>query len=157
MDDVKERLADAIGPDALAIADQLGDAAVKQVTTVTHELLTHGMSVVVEGFFQSDRYSHDFAVLTHLADSVHVHLRADDSILKHRYEQRALQDARHWIHGDREKLGTLKPELPEYMAEPLHLGIPQLVIDTTHHSVDIPATVSLILHTLQSRLPEISA
>lgn len=157
MDDVKERLADAIGASAANFADALGDAAVREVIDTARELLEHGTSVVVEGFFQSDRYSAEFANLTTLADSVLVHLYADDSVLKSRYEDRALEDVRHWIHGDREKLPSLTPELPTYMAERLNLNIPQLIIDTTRHPVNVPATVSLIWRELHPHLSEQSA
>lgn len=157
MDDVKERLADAIGPAASEYTDLLGDAAVRAVIETAQELLEHGQSVIVEGFFQSDRYSADFAPLTAVADSVLVHLRADDAVLKDRYEQRALEEVRHWIHGDRQNLPSMTPELPAYMAKRLHLDIPQLIIDTTQQPVDVSATVSLILRELQPQLSELSA
>lgn len=157
MDAVKECIADAIGPGALEIADQLGDAAVKQVLAIARELLTSGVSVIVEGFFQSDRYSYVFADLTTLADSIHVHMYADDSVLKHRYELRALSEARHWIHGDLEKLGTLNPELPTYMAEPLHLNIPLISVDTSAHKIDAADLAHKIQATLRTPVSEQSA
>lgn len=157
MDDVKERLADAIGPDAMNFADVLGETAVREVLDTASGLLKHGTSVIVEGFFQSDRYSREFASLTSISNSVLVHLYADDSVLRNRYELRALQEVRHWIHGDREHLAHLTPELPRYMAERLHLEIPQLIIDTTHHPMDIPATVSLIWRELHPHISEQSA
>lgn len=144
MDDVKEQLADAIGPGATAIADELGDAAVRHLLACARELLAHGISVIVEGFFQSDRYSSDFAKLADRADSVLVHLLAEDAVLKRRYESRALRGERHWIHGDEEKLPTLSPNLPPHMAERLRLDIPLIVIDTSEEQVDIAATVALI-------------
>lgn len=144
MDAVKERIADAIGPEATALSDDLGDAAIKQLLTLARELLEAGTDVIVEGFFQSNRYSPDFAELTTMADAVLLHFLADDAVLKNRYENRALAGERHWIHGDTEKLGSLSPELPPYMAERLQLTIPQIVIDTTNHSVDIDSTVQLI-------------
>lgn len=157
MDDVKERLADAIGADSMQFADELGDAAVKEVIETARELLENGQSVIVEGFFQSDRYSADFERLTTLANSVLVHLLADDSVLKDRYQQRALREVRHWIHRDRENLPFLQPELPAYMAKRLRLEIPQLIIDTTHSPVDVSATASLILRELEPLFSEKSA
>lgn len=154
MDAVKEILADAIGPRATEFSDALGEAAVREIIDTARELLEHGQSVIVEGFFQSDRYSADFAALTGLADTVLVHLRAADAVLKDRYEKRALEEVRHWIHGDREKLPTLQPELPSYMAERLRLDVPQLIVDTTHSAIDIVATVSQIRHELEPRLSE---
>lgn len=144
MDDVKERLGDAIGPEALAIPDKISEAAVRQIVSLARELLTHGVNVIVEGFFQSDRYSNDFAELASLADSVLIHILAEDSVLKHRYETRAISEDRHWIHGDREKLGTLMPRLPSHLAARLHLDIPQITIDTTNRTVDTAGTVLLI-------------
>lgn len=157
MDDVKERLADAIGAESIPFADELGDAAVHEVIHTARELLDHGQSVIVEGFFQSDRYSADFEHLTRLADSLLVHLLADDAVLKDRYERRALREVRHWIHADRAKLPFLTPELPAHLAERLHLDIPQLIIDTTHSPVDVSATASLILRELEPHLSEKSA
>lgn len=144
MDTVKEQMADAIGPNAAMIANELGDAAVRQLLACAKELLSRGISVVVEGFFQSDRYSTEFAELASHADSVLVHLMAEDAVLKHRYEKRALDGVRHWIHGDKNKLGTLTPELPAYMAARLNLDIPQIVIDTTTYEMDVQATSRLI-------------
>lgn len=157
MDDAKERLADAIGQDAATFADDLGDAAVREVIDTAQELLEHRTSVIVEGFFQSDRYSAEFSGITALANSVLIHLYADDSVLKDRYEQRALKEARHWIHADREKLPFLKPELPAYMAERLDLHIPTLIIDTSLQPVDVPGTVSLIWRELHPHVSEKSA
>lgn len=144
MDAVKERIADAIGPKATALADDLGNAAVKHVLTQARGILDAGIDVIVEGFFQSNRYSAHFADVTTVANAVLIHFRADDAVLKARYENRAISGERHWIHGDIEKLGSLSPELPQHMAEPLQLDIPQIVIDTTRHSVDIDATLQLI-------------
>lgn len=144
MDEVKERLADAIGPDATSIAPLLSDAAVQLLSANATELLAASQNVILEGFFQSDRYSATLANLTSLADSVLIHLLASDAELKHRYESRALRGERHWIHGDAEKIGTLQPELPAYMAEILDLRIPQIIIDTTDHSLDLDSMVQLI-------------
>lgn len=141
---MKERLADAIGPDARAIVSDFDDAAVQVLTTTAAELLRNGRDVIVEGFFQSDRYSETLASLTSRADSVLIHLLASDAELKHRYETRALEGQRHWIHGDTEKIGTLLPELPEYMAKMLNLTIPQIIVDTTERPLDINAIVQLI-------------
>ena len=154
MDEVKEQLADAIGPGAIAITDELGDAAVRQLLASARELLSHGISVVLEGFFQSNRYSSDFADLAKMADAVLVHLLADDSVLKYRYEMRALRNERHWIHGDTEKIGTLEAELPEHMAKRLNLNIPHIVIDTTRESMDITATAHLIRQTRKHQMQE---
>ena len=154
---MKERLADAIGRDAMTFADALGDAAVLETIAIAHELLLRGQSVIVEGFFQSDRYSADFEPITTIANSVLVHLHAEDSVLKERYEKRALRGVRHWIHDDLQKLPNLQPRLPAHMAEPLDLKIPQLIIDTTHRMVDIPGTVILIRTELQLQALEQSA
>lgn len=149
MDSIKERLADAIGPASAQFADTLGKAAVYELIADASELLHQGIPVIVEGFFLSEKYSENFARLASLADSVLVHLLADDAVLKDRYEQRALRDTRHWIHRDRENLPHLQTALPPHMAERLHLDVPNLIINTTHRSVDIPATASLILRELQ--------
>lgn len=157
MDDVKENLADTIGPGAVAFADALGNAAVHEIIASAQELLEQGRDVIVEGFFQSSLYSRDFAQLTFMANSVLLHLHADDSALKHRYEQRTLREVRHWIHGDRDKLPSLTPELPTYTAERLHLDVPQLIIDTSQRPVDISATAGLIMRELRPQFTEQSA
>lgn len=152
MDEVKERLADAIGPEAMPIADELGDAAVQQVFAFARELLTHDVPVIIEGFFQSDRYSADLADIADLANTVLIHLKASDAELKARYENRALAEARHWIHGDLARLGTLTPELPEFMAKPLHLDVARFTIDTTNKHLDIPALAAHIRTMLQAQV-----
>lgn len=110
--------------------------------------------MILEGFFQSDRYSNHFSRLTNISNSVLVHMFADDAVLKSRYESRTLQDVRHWIHGDRENLPSLTPDLPAYMAELLDLDIPQVIIDTSQQAVDVSATARLILRKLSSEPSE---
>lgn len=149
MDEIKEGLADIIGPAAAEMNEILGEAAVAQIITIAGELLRAGQPVVIEGFFQSDRYSESIDNLAAGANAVLVHIRADDAVLKHRYEHRALQSERHWVHGDRAKLGSLTPELPAYMAEPLHLNVPTLEIDTSHAALDVSALAKRIRDTLR--------
>lgn len=157
MDEIKETLADAIGSGAANIADELGRAAVNSLIATAHEILASGCDVVVEGFFQASTYQSSFQPIINISQGVLVHMVAADDILKSRYEQRAMQDVRHWIHADREKLGSLAPELPEHMAEMLQLGIPQLIIDTSHNQLNIVATARLIEHALQTPTPRKSA
>lgn len=151
MDEIKERLADAIGPEAANMNDELGRASVHQIIAIAAEMLRSGQSVVIEGFFQSDLYSSDLSTITPLANAVLVHIRADDAVLKKRYEARALEDERHWVHGDREKLGTLKPQLPAYMAEPLHLDIPVITLDTSREALDITGLARRIMDVLHPK------
>ena len=157
MDEIKESLADNIGPAAAEMNEVLGEAAVAQILAVAGELLRAGQSVVIEGFFQSDRYSESIGELAAEANAVLVHIRADDAVLKHRYEHRALQSERHWVHGDREKLGSLKPELPAYMAEPLHLKLPTIMIDTSHNALDVPGLAQRIRETLRQAEQDVPA
>lgn len=151
MDQIKEGLADAIGPDALQFADQLGEAAVRQVISFAKELLHNNIDVIIEGFFQSDRYSSDLAEITGLANTVLIHLKASDAELKARYENRALAASRHWIHGDLAKLGTLTPELPEFLAKSLQLDVGRITIDTTNKRLDIPALAAQVRALLQAQ------
>lgn len=150
MDEIKEHLADAIGPDSGNFADLLGVAAVNETLFIANELLTQNVSIVVEGFFQSDRYSNAFSELATQSKMVLVHIRADDATLKHRYERRALARERHWIHDDLGNLPGLKPELPEFMARQLELDIPRIVIDTTFGPIDV-AEVAFMIRELMTK------
>lgn len=153
LDEIKERLADAIGQDAIAFPDTLADASMTLLLSIAHELLISGKGVMIEGFIRHGESEEHLAPLVALADSVLIHLRADDLVLKHRYETRALHPERHWIHGDIARLGTLTPELPPELAAPLDLGISRIFIDTSQGPLNIDEVAILITQVLQSPEP----
>ena len=139
MDPIKERLADAIGPDAMAIADDLGRAAVHQLLASAAEVLATGQDVMIEGFFRAGDYDDLFASLVRISRAVIIHLWAEDLLLKDRFEQRALAHRRHWIHGDEGRVGTLLPRLPEDLRTPLDLGVPRIFVNTSVVTTDTAA------------------
>lgn len=137
VDVVKERLAEAFGPDALDFADRLGQAALVQTLATAHELLQSGRPVMIESFFRAGEFDHLFVPLLQAANAVLIHVWADDLVLKNRYETRAITPDRHWIHGDIARLGTLTPELPEDMRPPLDLGISRIFVNTSTTRISI--------------------
>jgi predicted kinase len=153
IDATKERLADAIGERALAFADELGDAALRQVLQSARELLAAGEDVIIEGFMRHGPSEPLLAPLVKIAGSVLVHLYADDLELKHRYEMRAVQPERHWIHGDIARLGTLTPELPAHLAAPLDPGISRIFVDTTAVPLPVTEVAKLVLSVAASTTP----
>ncbi len=152
-DAIKERLADAIGFDALAYADALGTAALLEVIAIARELLTSGNDVMIEGYIPHGSNEALLLPLVAISDAALLHLRADDLTLKDRYENRALQPDRHWIHGDLAKIGTLLPELPAEMAAPLELGISRIFIDTTAGLTRLDETIVLVNIALREPAP----
>ncbi len=144
VDPIKERLADAIGPGALEIADALGVAAVHQLAAITAEVLRAGADVMIEGCFRAGEFDDLLRPLVSERHAVLVHMWADDLLLKERYETRALSEARHWIHGDAARIGTLLPRLPDDMRAPLDLGVPRVFVNTSHSRLDISALSAAI-------------
>lgn len=150
LDPIKERLADAIGPDALAIADTLSVAATKQLLATADEVIAAGGDVMIEGFFRSGEFDHLLLPLIARTRAVLIHLWAEDLLLKDRYERRALNRKRHWIHGDEARIGTLTPELPEDMRPALDLGIPRIYVNTSHYVTGIDLLQTEVRMALQA-------
>lgn len=153
LDQIKERLADVIGAEASEYPDRLAHAAMSQVIATASELLTSGNSVMIEGFMRHGQSEHVLAPLVAISDAVLIHLRADDLVLKNRYEARAVTPERHWIHGDLALLGTLLPELPLDMAAPLELGISRIFIDTSDGPFSVDEVAALVTDVLQAPEP----
>ncbi|MCA9833190.1 MAG: AAA family ATPase [Thermomicrobiales bacterium] len=149
MDPIKEGLADAIGREALAIADALSAASVHHLLAIANEVITSGGDVMVEGFFRSGDFDHLFAPLVQRSRAVLIHLWADDLLLKDRYEQRALAHQRHWIHGDEARIGTLQPKLPEDLRAPLDLGVPRIFVNTSAGFADVDMIRQAVMTALQ--------
>ena len=153
LDAVKESLADAIGPESLDYADRLTDAAMSEVIAIAHELLSASKSVMIEGFIRHGESEQKLAPLVEIADAVLIHLRADDLVLKDRYESRAMTPDRHWIHGDIDRIGTLLPELPPELAAPLELGISRIFIDTSQRPFSVDEVARLVNDVLAAPAP----
>lgn len=150
LDPIKERMANAIGPDALAIADLLSVAATHQLLANAGEVVDAGGDVMIEGFFRSGEYDHLLLPLVARTRGVLIHLWAEDLLLKDRYERRALNQERHWIHGDEARIGTLTPELPEDMRPALDLGVPRIYVNTSHHVTSIDVLREAVSTAIQS-------
>ena len=153
MDTIKERLADVIGPEALAFADALSTAALHEMIAIARELLLAGNDVMIEGYIPHGANESLLLPLVTSAETLLLHMRADDLTLKTRYETRAVQPDRHWIHGDIARIGTLLPELPAEMAAPLELGISRIFIDTTAGHTWMQEIVTLIDSALKDLVP----
>ncbi|MCO5216231.1 MAG: ATP-binding protein [Thermomicrobiales bacterium] len=150
LDPIKERLADVIGPDALAIADTLSVAATQQLLATASEVITAGGDVMIEGFFRSGEFDHLLLPLVTRTQAVLIHLWAEDLLLKDRYERRAVNRERHWIHGDEARIGTLTPELPEDMRPALDLGIPRIYVNTSHAVTSVDDLVAEVKKALRT-------
>jgi shikimate kinase len=148
IDTTKERFADAIGRNALEFADEIGEAALRHTVATVHELLAIGDDVMIEGFIRHGPYEPLIEPLIAMADTVLIHLHAEDLELKDRYESRAVQPHRHWIHNDIARLGTLTPELPAPLAAPLALAIPRIFVATTAGPLPVSAVVALVMSAL---------
>ena len=147
-DAIKERFADAIGPEALAISRPLGAAAMAEVYAIAAELLAAGRGVIMEGFFHKGKAEANIAPLLPASRALLIHVRADPELLLARYQRRISDSERHPIHNDGDRLGDLRHYVLEGVADPLDLDIPRIVIDTTYGPIDHEEVAFMIRETL---------
>lgn len=135
-DEIKERFADVLGETALEHASELGKGSQLQLVAIAEELVTTGHSVVVESFFHKGITEPQFEPLLHIANTVVVHITADEDSLLQRYTERMDDPSRHEIHNAEGTPEELRKVLQQGLGDPLDLDCPLIVLDTTDREYD---------------------
>ena len=147
-DDIKEEMYDSLGKIERAISRKLGETAMRLMYTVAGQILESGHGVVIEANFYKGISENDLSRLIAVSDAVMVHCTAPPEELTERYVERAETGERHPVHDDGSKVDDLEKELEEGTYEPLDLGIPLILVDTTE---DFSPSVAEILSRLRER------
>jgi len=133
-DELKERLADAIGaPTDVTGSSRLGAGAYAMLYHMAAALLGAGASVVVESNFRRGLSERELRPLASAAAGVLVHCMAPADVLERRYRQRFETGSRHVAHLDGQRAAALAHDLAAGRFEPLDLGLPLIraEFDTT--------------------------
>ena len=131
-DHIKEALADAVGhPDDVAGSQRLGRAAYAATFTLAAESLAAGRGVVLESNFRRGASEPEIAALGTGGDARLVHCAAPPDVVVRRYQSRFAAGERHAVHLDSERREGLTEDLATGLFEPIELGCPTLVVDTT--------------------------
>jgi predicted kinase len=131
-DELKEALADAMGPPAdVQQSARLGDGAYAVLGAVAARLLGASMGLVLESNFRRDQSEPYLAPLLAMADGRLVHCTADMDLLIRRYRARHAAGDRHAAHLDAERFTVLAEEMAAGRFAPLALAVPLLIVDTT--------------------------
>lgn len=148
-DRIKERMADSIGTTAMTISGALGLAAILELYATTDEMVRAGRDLIIESFFHHGRAETDLAPIAARAQSVLIHISADEAVLLSRYEQRARSTDRHAIHEVGNRIGDLRHYLREGICDPLDLDIPKIFIDTTYGKIDAEEVAYIVRERLE--------
>jgi len=131
-DHIKEALADAVGlPDDVAGSQRLGRAAYAATFRLAADSLAAGRGVVLESNFRRGSSEPEIASLGTDWDTRLVHCTAPPDLLARRYQSRFEAGERHPVHLDHERAAALTEDLATGRFEPIELGCPTLVVDTT--------------------------
>jgi predicted kinase len=125
-DEIKERLADALGAGDRERSRELGVAAYAILYLVARKILETGSGVVVEANFYRDRSAAPLRELAAGTAASVVLCRADAAARRARFTGRS---GRHAVHLDEEIARNEWPESEEPFA--IDIGTPRLVVDTT--------------------------
>ncbi|HET6550656.1 MAG TPA: AAA family ATPase [Solirubrobacter sp.] len=130
-DELKEAIADKVGPPAdVAASQRLGHAAYKVLFLMSARVLEAGSGLVVESNFRRGRSEPELRPLVALADARLVHCSAHAEAVRRRYDERHRRGERHPAHLDADRAGDLATDLETGLFEPLELGIPSLTVHT---------------------------
>ncbi len=137
-DALKEALGDALGIRGSTDSRRLGSAVFELLGALVRELLSAGVSLVLEGNFAAG--SPALAALPP-ARIVQVHLSAPPDTLRRRLLDR--DPHRHPVHYDREAADEIAERAARGDWQPLDLGGTLIELDTTA-TVDVPALAAEI-------------
>ena len=141
-DDIKESLAEALGPGDRARSRELGAAAYEVMRAVGTRILASGADVVLEANFHCARSTPWLRELARSADARVVICRAPEALCRQRFTARGAAGLRHPVHLDRE---ILEHEWPDPAEFELDLGVPTLAVDTTDgYSPDLEAITRFV-------------
>ncbi len=136
-DDIKEILGDALSTSSAAESQALGRATYRLMFHLAEHLLGSGAGFVLESNFSRGLSEDSLRPLVGRAVGVLVHCYVPPAVALQRYEARFRRGDRHPVHFDDEKIAAARNDglqaWTRRFAEPVDLGLPTLVIDTTGH------------------------
>jgi predicted kinase len=132
----KEAMMDTLGAPDPETTHQYGIAAYAILNTLQQKFVEIGVGAVLESNFLRGLSEKDLAPILPKSRSVAIYCEASVEESLRRFEERATSGDRHPGHHDDapEKLEELERDLRSGSYEPLDLGIPYLVVDTTDDS-----------------------
>lgn len=132
-DELKEALADAIGPPFdLPTSMRLGEGAYAMLYLVALRLLEARTGLIVESNFRRGVSETDLRPLLGRSDPALINCSAAPDVVQARYAARHERGDRHPAHLDADRSAALADDLAAGRFEPLDLPIPTLVVDTTN-------------------------
>lgn len=143
-DDIKERFADALGAGAYDHAGDLGKGSQLQLIAIASELIRSGHGVVIESFFHRGITEPHLRPLLDSANTVLVHITAEEDVLVEHYAERMDDPSRHEIHNIDGTPDELRALLAKGMGQPLDLDCPLVVLDTTNRNYDEEEVARLV-------------
>jgi Bacterial SH3 domain len=133
-DTITEALADALQPRSPGDMAPITQASFQAFYALIGEQLEAGPGVVCETNFQQGVAEGELRPLIENARAVVIHCQVDRALGISRFIQRAERGERHWCYFDHERIADIEAGsgLEAWdRAEPLELGVPVLIVDTT--------------------------
>ena len=146
-DRIKEALGDALGmPPDVSGSERLGRAAYAAMFALAAETLVAGQGVIVESNFRRGSSEREIRGIGARPDNVRlVHCSAAPGVVTDRYRSRFAAGKRHPVHLDEARVDALEEDLASGRYEPIALGCPTLVVDTTAgYHPDLDAIVAFV-------------
>ena len=139
----KEAMMDTLGSPDPETTHQYGIAAYAILNTLQQKFVEIGVGAVLESNFLHGVSEQDLASIVPKSRSVAIYCTASVEESLRRFEERAKSGDRHPGHhdDDPEKLAELEQDLQSGCYDPLDLGIPYLVVDTTDDCKPDRATI----------------
>ena len=128
-DEIKERLADALGAGDRERSRELGAATYALLYGLAGRLLDAGVGLVLEANFHRDVANAPLRTLAARAEAVVVLCRTDPATRRRRFMQRGASGARHPVHLDAEILESEWTDDDSAFA--IDIDTRRLVVDTT--------------------------
>jgi predicted kinase len=137
-DTIKETLGGALGVTARGASQRLGGAVFELLGVLVHELLEHGVSLIVEGNFTARSRLFTGLPACRIAQ---IHVSASPATLRSRLLERA--GHRHPVHYDHEAANEIAARATAGEWDPLPLAGVLVRVDTTGGSTaDVPTLLA---------------
>ena len=131
-DELKEALADAIGvPPDVPASMRLGAVAYAALYFAAQQLLEAQTGLIIESNFRRGVSEAELKPLLAWSDPGLIHCGAASEVVVTRCAERTRRGERHAAHPDRDRVAALAQDLADGRFEPVNLGIPTLLVDTT--------------------------
>ena len=134
-DAIKETLFDELGYSDREWSKKIGKATFSLMDKQINDLLSHGISLIVEANFKPEFDSHKFKqwIDTYTCNAIQIICTADNKILFERFKQRALDGQRHPGHDDINQLDEWSTYFsdPDLRSTPLEIPSKNIELDTS--------------------------